>query len=391
MHIYNICKYLSERGNDVFLAYFSHHGKGSSNEDVMNTIAKDMLLLDYPDFYDQIYGKLYKIFLSLYPFSHISLKPRPIRLIQENIRKFIATNNIDIIHVHSLITGLLLIDFRKTPKLLDLTDSMSLALKREIQENGFRKKMRSYLLYNWCKGIEKTLLRDSDFVTVVSPIDREMLKRLYRKVRAEVIPNGVDFNYFSPRDGVHKEYPSILFHGTMDFLPNIRAAKYICNEIFPIIKSEIPDARFLIVGSNPVDEIKKFDEYSDITVTGYVEDIRDYLSRASVCLYPMKSGSGIKNKILEAMAMGKPVVTNPLGVEALSEGARNCLLVGKTGGDIAAHVIHLLRDREKRVELGKKGREIVMKEYSWDTVAEKYENIYMELLLKMNKHNRGKQ
>lgn len=382
LRTYNICKSLTERGNRVFLAYFNQKEEHlTSDEDIINKVVEETLLLKFPDFYDQIYGKLYKILLSLHPFSHIPFKPRGISTIQGNLKNFIETHNIDIIHLRDSTTGLSLIDFHETSKLLDLTDSMSLALKREMrEEKDFRKKMWSYLLYNWCRGIEKTLLKDSDIATVVSPADKEMLKSLYRKASIEVIPNGVDINYFSPKDRVDEEYPCVLFHGTMAFLPNIQAVKYIYNEIFPIIKSKVPETKFLIVGSNPVDEIKSLGNRKGVIVTGYVDDIREYISKASVVLVPMKSGCGIKNKILEAMAMEKPVVTNPMGAEALSEEAKKCLLIEETADEIANHVINLLRDGEKRIELGKKGREIVMEEYTWDKVAEKYEKLYMELI-----------
>jgi len=381
LRTYNICKKLIERGNKIFLVYFRHGDQNSLDERALSEIAEDIFVMDCPSFYNQLYGKLYKIFVSLFPFPNILFRPKNIKNLQKNIKKIIERDNIDIIHVRDFITGVSLINFREIPKLLDLTDSFSLASKREMaQQKSIKKKMRSYLSYNWHRGIEKFLLRDSDVVTVVSPADKEMLESLYSKANVEIIPNGVDFNYFSPKKDYKEEYPSILFHGVMSFPPNIHAVKYIYKEIFPIIKSELPETKFFIVGKNPVDEIKRMSNGKDVIVTGYVDDVREYICKASITLYPMKTGSGIKNKILEAMAMEKPVVTTQMGGEALTDEVKKCLLIGETAEEIANHVISLLRDREKRIELGKKGREIVMKEYSWDKVAEKYEKLYTELL-----------
>ena len=166
----------------------------------------------------------------------------------------------------------------------------------------------------------------------------------------------------------------------MKFPPNINAVFYIYKKILPLIRSQISDLKFYIVGRDPPRNIKNLADNDHIIVTGFVDDIRHYILKASVVLAPMKSGSGIKIKILEAMAMGKPVVTNPMGAEAFNKEVKNCLLIGETADEIANHVITLLRNKEKRVDVGKKGREIVMKEYTWDRLAEKYEKVYIELL-----------
>ncbi|MHB8104774.1 MAG: glycosyltransferase family 4 protein, partial [Dehalococcoidales bacterium] len=218
--------------------------------------------------------------------------------------------------------------------------------------------------------------------TVVSPMDKKFLNKLNKKADVRVIPNGVDINYFSARDVIEEDYPSILFFGTMDFSPNVDAALYIYHEILPLIRVKIPNVKFYIAGADPSPEIKKLAKDNNIIVTGFIEDIRFELQRANVVLVPMRKGSGIKNKILEAMAMETPIVTNSIGAEALSEEAKNCLLIGDTADAIADHVVNLLINPERGLNLAKRGRTVVMRQYTWDGVAKQYEELYLELLNK---------
>lgn len=384
LRIYNISKSLTKRKNKVFLIHFSSRGNPQYlNKNLMDNVVEETFSLDFPNFYDNIYGKIYKILLSAPLSNFISFKPVSIRNIQNKLKNIIETYKIDLIHVQGPIAGLSMINFHEKPKLLDLTDSLSLSFKRELSPELFsNRRLQKHLLYNWSKGIEKTLLMDSDIATVVSSVDKQMLKDSYDKTRIEVIPNGIDGNFFSPKNNIRESYPSILFHGNMDFSPNIHSVKYIAEQILPLIKSKIPNVKFFVVGGNPTDEIKRLGENKNIIVTGYVKDIREYISKASVGLYPMKSGSGIKNKILESMAMGKSVVSNLMGVEALSEKAKKCILIGETPEELANHVLKLLKNEDIRTNLGKKSREVIIKEYSWENVAEKYEKLYEKLLNK---------
>lgn len=153
--------------------------------------------------------------------------------------------------------------------------------------------------------------------------------------RILTISNGVDSNYFKPDTSVINGKNSIIFRGIMSFQPNIDACLYFIKEIFPMFKREIPDIKFYIVGSNSPHKIKKLSS-SDIVITGYVEDIRKYMGRCMVNIAPMISGSGIKNKILEAMAMEIPTVATSLatdGIEGLSD--EKNVLIAKNSEEFA--------------------------------------------------------
>jgi glycosyltransferase involved in cell wall biosynthesis len=378
--IYNIFKKLS-KNHRVYLLY---NDPSQNNQEYLAVIEKsgifeDCIPLNLPDssLRDRAIGLMFLNSKLVSKIGYFKFKED----VKNKVSEIVKKNKIEVIHSHDLFVSILLSDFNTIPKVLDLTDSHALYYKRELQQlqNPID------VFTNCCRFIamrrgEKQLLKKFKVTTVVSPIDQKYLKKLNNDANIMVFPIGVDVDYYSPIKSVKADYPSILFSGTMGFPPNITAVFYIYKKILPLLRSQISNLKFYIVGRDPPRNIKNLVDNDHIIVTGFVDDIRHYILKASVVLAPMKSGSGIKIKILEAMAMGKPVVTNPMGAEALSEEAKNCLLIGETADEIANHVITLLRNKEKRVDVGKKGREIVMKEYTWDRIAEKYEKVYREAI-----------
>lgn len=372
----NICKYLKKKNNQIFMVHID-------NEQDYNDISnKDDLfekIVPVPfEYYNTKRGKLYKFLVSFFQFVTY-YTPNEIRSFHKEIKKIVQYYNIDIIHVQGNFIGLSLIGFQEVPMLLDITDSMTLYCKRKIKKSQNIKNQLKNLFYsNWYKYIEKRLLKNYKIITVVSESDLLTLKKINEHSLIKNIPNGIDTDFFYPNHQ-EEEYPSIFFHGTMDFEPNIDAVKYIYNKILPLVKKEIPNLKFFIIGRNPTQEIKRWNNQEDIIVTGKVEDIRSYISKGSIALMPMKSGSGIKNKILEAMAMEKPVITNPLGAESFDEEIKNVLLIGKTELEVAHYAVKLLKNSHMRQIVGKKSRKLV-KKYDWRETSQEYANAYKKLL-----------
>lgn len=136
--------------------------------------------------------------------------------------------------------------------------------------------------------------------------------------------------------------------------------------MFPRIRVAIPDVELLIVGSKPAPEVLRLGRLPGVAVTGFVEDIREYLARASVCIVPLRIARGIQNKVLEAMAMGKAVVCTPQAHEGIRATAGKELVVAEGEGDFAAATIDLLLDPGKARQLGLAARQCVEREYCWD-------------------------
>jgi glycosyltransferase involved in cell wall biosynthesis len=198
--------------------------------------------------------------------------------------------------------------------------------------------------------------------------------------RISIVPNGVDTEYFKISEQNNVENNSIIFTGHMNFLPNIQAVLFFINQIFPIIKREIPQLKFYIVGAEPPKEIFDFHGRDGIIVTGAVKDIRPYLARAALFIAPMISGAGIKNKILQAMAMSKPIISTQLGIEALNVADNKELIIANNPLDFANKTVFLLQDKALRDSLGLYARHKVEKDYKWEELITKYKRIYMENL-----------
>ncbi len=186
--------------------------------------------------------------------------------------------------------------------------------------------------------------------------------------RIRVMQNGVDADYFSPAHRFESPYPAggpvLLFTGAMDYWPNIDAVTWFAKEILPTIRSRIADVRFWIVGMNPAPAVLGLRE-AGITVTGTVPDVRPYLAHAELVVAPLRIARGIQNKVLEAMAMARPVVLAAAPAQGLAaDDGRECV-VADGAASFADGVVRLLTQADARQRMGRAARDCVLKNYSW--------------------------
>ncbi|MEM0203271.1 MAG: glycosyltransferase family 4 protein [Archaeoglobaceae archaeon] len=192
------------------------------------------------------------------------------------------------------------------------------------------------------------------------------LSRPFVPRKCFVIPPGVDTEYFKPPD-INLTAPVILFTGNMSHPPNVSAVLWFYYNIYSYIKQEIPDVKFYIVGRDPNPRVRKLNSDKSVIVTGRVEDVRPYFAKASVFVNPIiLDDGGIKTKVLEAMAMGKPVVSTPLGVRDLGVTDGKNVVIAKNERDFAEKVIELLKDENERQRFGREARKFVEENYSWE-------------------------
>jgi glycosyltransferase involved in cell wall biosynthesis len=193
----------------------------------------------------------------------------------------------------------------------------------------------------------------------------------------ELVPNGVDAEIFQPLS-LPEEPATIVFSGAMSFGPNVAAAQLLVRDILPLVRTSVPDARVVLAGRDPSAAVQAL-AGPQVEVTGSVSDLRPFLARATLVACPMVSGSGVKNKVLEAMAMGRAIVATPLAVEGLDIEPGRHVAVADGPAAVAATIIDLLRDASARRRMGQAARERVAERYTWEACAAAYERLYGDL------------
>jgi len=292
--------------------------------------------------------------------------------IDELLKKLIKEQRFDLIWIPAWQMMPYSYDIRGTRVLLDVMDDGVLELLREAKLSksvkqflvNLKRLLVTYLF-------EKKYFSHVDWCSVVTEADALFLRRICSRANVVTIPNGVDCEYFRPL-GSREVYPSLVFEGNMSFAPSVDAICHFHSEILPKIKSQIPETKLWIVGKDPAKEVQNL-KGVDVTVTGYVQDVRPYLDRASVFVCPMRKGAGIKNKILQAWAMGKPVVSTSIALAGLDAKPGENILVADKSDQFAAEVIRLLKDESLRKAMGALAKRTVCNRYSWRQQAELFE------------------
>jgi sugar transferase (PEP-CTERM/EpsH1 system associated) len=261
------------------------------------------------------------------------------------------------------------------PKILFTHNVEALIWKRhyEVARNPLWKAV-AWREYRTMARMESRYLSLADHVLAVSDADRDVFAREIPLGNITVIPTGVDVDYFRP--ALEPADPNTLvFTGSMDWMPNEDAIHYFVDEIWPLIRAEVPGVKFSVVGRRPTERLRKVAAQAGIEVTGAVDDIRPYVHRAAVYVVPLRVGSGTRLKIFEAMAMGKAVVSTTIGAEGLPVHSGENILLADTPQDFAAAVIRFLRDPTLRDHLGGSARQLVQEKYSWSAAARELENV----------------
>ena len=208
--------------------------------------------------------------------------------------------------------------------------------------------------------------------TIISDQDRQLIEHP-RRQNIHVVLNGIDTAFFQPRSAeiTHE----LLFCGNMSYHPNVDAAVFLAEEILPLVRQAYPSARLLVAGTTPAPRVQALASEA-VTISGWVADIRDAYAAAHVFVAPMRVGTGLQNKLLEAMAMQRPCVTTPLANNALRGRPSQDLLVGESAAELAAHICTLLTSAENAAQLGAQGRAFVQQQYDWEASTDQLEVLF---------------
>jgi glycosyltransferase involved in cell wall biosynthesis len=295
---------------------------------------------------------------------------------QSKVDSILSENNFDLIHIF-LIRLAPYFNNISTPKVIEIIDSMQLNLERRVALESFPQRWIFKEELSRIIKYEQSLDIFFDSIVVVSDKD----KKLIPSERVTVIQNGIDTELFSLQQQPPLK-PTLIFSGNMSYAPNVHAVKWFVKKCLPIIQQTIPDTSLLIAGVNPSREIRSLEQTPGVTVTGFVKSMPQTLRQANVAIAPMQSGSGIQNKILEAMASGLPVVTTTLGLGSLKAESGREILLADSPENFAKITISLLQNAELAREISYLARIFVVKNHSWEVASRQVEKVYTQIIKK---------
>ncbi len=376
---YNILRELARRHS---ITFFSFHGAHENDQhpglkDVFERVVCVPLALPAPKSSGELADYGIRLF-SPQPYGITKFCRREVR---QQLRALLKQEEYDVILCDFLTPAGVIPWDSPIPKVLFTHNVEAMIWKRhyEIAKNPVWKGI-SWWEWRKMEAAERRYLRLADRVLTVSETDRDAFASFLPGQTITVIPTGVDVDYFKPMP-VEELPNSLVFTGSMDWLPNEDAICYFVEAILPLVKPQCPDLVLEVVGRNPSRKLQALAENEKaLRLTGWVEDIRPFLARDSVCIVPLRIGGGTRLKIFEAMAMGKAIVSTTVGAEGLPVQSGENILLADTPNDFAESVLSLMRDVKQRRRLGSAARTLVEENYSWSKIADGFSRILQQVI-----------
>lgn len=292
------------------------------------------------------------------------------------VRATCADEDIKAVYVFSSVMAQYVMDLGLTcPILIDYVDVDSEKFRQYATERGFLSRIVYGREGRRLLAFDREAGRIADACLFVSEAEATLFRNLAPELGRKTygLSNGIDTDYFDPdaemaaRDDIlaFGAGSNIVFTGRMDYKPNIDAVLWFSAEVLPRVLEEEPGTRFIIAGAAPVREVEALTENPQIIVTGRVDDMRPYLAHADVAVAPMFIGRGIQNKVLEAAAMARPIVTTPDGLEGIDLEAGQHLLVAEGAEDFTAKVLTCLKAAPEISDMAARARQELVKHYAW--------------------------
>jgi polysaccharide biosynthesis protein PslH len=314
---------------------------------------------------------------SALPFSVIAHRSASF---QRAVEAALDRGDVDLVHVDTVALSQFVADGWQQPAVLTHHNVESMLMWRRAQvEKG--PLARRFLTRESSKLSAYEARESRRYVVniVVSVNDEAALKARVPGIRTALVPNGVDTEYFSQDSS--SETPALVYAGGMNMFANRDAVMHFLEEIWPLVCAARPDVRFYAVGQDPPPELQAFAARdSQVTVTGYVDDIRPFVRKSAVYVVPLRVGGGTRLKVLDAMAMGKALVSTSIGCEGIDVRPGEHLLTADTPDDFARATLALLESPERRADLGAAARRLVERQYAWSVVGDQLLNAYAEAL-----------
>ncbi len=302
-------------------------------------------------------------------------------VMQGAVDRLLNRRQFDLVYVHLFRMAQFVANRRRPYRVLDLTDAISTEIERSLPYRDPRWRLIYRLELPRMRRYERDIVGHFDETWLISKAEREQILQGAPNERVRVVPNGVDAGRYRP-SGWPADDPLLIFVGHMGVFHNVDAAEYLVNDILPLVRQSVPQARLNLVGAEPAEPVQALGSTAGVRVLGHVADLNAALNDAAVFVAPLRFAAGVQNKVLEAMAVGLPVVTTSYVSEGLEATDGEHLIVADDAGRMADAVIGLLRDPQARRRLGQAGRDFVLRNYRWEDVLARVNAIERQLMRK---------
>ena len=377
---FNLLKYLSRR-HQVTVATLKSSEVTDAEINALRERVAELVVFDRPNHSSQS-GFLSKI----QRFSRFLQQGTPPSVLssyslemQDWVDRAIQSNQYEVITCeHSVNEIYVRLEFQKQLRtVVNVHSSVYGTCKNQLQTQTSENQWRDRLNLPLLKRYEQRYCNKFSNIVVTTEDDRAQLHAFNPNAQFEVIANGVDFTEF-PYRAREPEGHKLIFIGAMDNLANIDAVQFLSLEILPTLQKKYPDTTLALVGARPTPEVLQLSDRPGITITGRVPAMADYLHQATVCVIPMRTGFGIKNKTLEAMAAGTPIVSSDRGLEGLAVDGINTPLRALRANrveDYVGAIARLFEDAALRESLSREARAFVETDYTWESAGHRYEQV----------------
>jgi len=305
------------------------------------------------------------------------------REMQKLIEKRISRKNFDLIYIHLFRMAPYAANISQIYRIVDLTDVISQEVLRSLPYRGPISRLLYSFEHRRIVNFEQWVASNFDESWLISEHDQRILTANCRRSNVRVIRNGVDTSRFF-HIAKKEQKNQLIFVGHMGVFHNVDAVKFLVHDILPLVWKSHPAAELQIVGAAPNPEVSALTSTPGVNVTGYVPDLNSALNQASIFVAPLRFAAGVQNKVLEAMASGKPVITSSLVNQGVNAKPGVDILVADTPEEFANQIIHLLDNEHLRNDIRESARKFVVSQYSWDLVADRIRNLHDELIQKGN-------
>lgn len=390
IRVFNLLKQIAQKSDVTLLALETQPTDTESIIHLQQLGIQVHLILNVPTPPPVSLGTILTSFLKRQP---ITVARYNLPAYRQKFRELIATETFDLVHYEMFHTAQFHTETH-LPGVLSQQNVDSAIWRRLCHEtaNPFYK-YAYWMQQRAFERYERVMSQKFEMVTCTSDVDRAVFQQHCTEYSSrhtprvlccpliEIIPNGVDVTHYQPNFA--REAPAhLIYIGSMDWYPNEDAVSFFTDEVLPKIHERVPAVKFSIVGGNPSRRVQKLADRQGIVVTGRVADIKPYFEEATVFVVPLRIGSGTRLKILEALAMGKAIVSTSVGAEGLALRNGEEIFIADEPTDFAEAVNRLLTSAALRRRIGENGRARVERDYDWRRIGAKLQTLYESLIKK---------